>query len=108
MTTHPRLVALLATVVLVPLAIDDLKSLPASSPAVQAFNAYQAHFKDAAQVKVILDDPGHDLRQAQYSHAIAQVATALSQVEYVTGVQAPTTLLRNWYRNNFSQQMAAR
>src|SRR5260370_29311468 len=52
-TTHPRLVALLATVVLVPLAIstvliepsfDDLKSLPASSPAVQAFNAYQAHF----------------------------------------------------------------
>src|SRR5260370_6369269 len=75
-TTHPRLVALLATVVLVPLAIstvliepsfDDLKSLPASSPAVQAFNAYQAHFKDAAQVKVILNDPGRDLRQAQYS-----------------------------------------
>ena len=99
-TTHPRLVALLATVVLVPLAIstvliepsfDDLKSLPASSPAVQAFNAYQAHFKDAAQVKVILNDPRRDLRQAQYSHAIAQVATALSQVEHVTGVQAPST-----------------
>jgi putative drug exporter of the RND superfamily len=42
-------------------------------------------------VKVILNDPGRDLRQAQYSHAIAQVATALSQVEHITGVQAPST-----------------
>src|SRR5260370_16290439 len=66
-------------------------SSAASSPAVQAFKAYQAHFKAAAQVKVILNDPGHDLRQAQYSHAIAQVAPALSQVEHITGVQAPST-----------------
>lgn len=99
-TTHPRLVALLTTVVLLPLAIsaimiepsfDDLQSLPASSSAVQAFNAYQAHFKDAAQVKIILDDAGHDLRQAQYSAAIAQIAAALLRVEHVTGAQAPST-----------------
>lgn len=66
-TTHPRMVALVATVVLLPLAIstvmiepsfDDLKSLPATASAVQAFNAYQAHFTNAAQVQVILNDPG--------------------------------------------------
>jgi putative drug exporter of the RND superfamily len=99
-TTHPRVVALVATIVLLPLAIstvmiqpsfDELKSLPASSPAVQAFNAYQAHFNNAAQVQVILTDPGHDLRQAQYSGAIAQVATTLSRVPHVTAVQAPST-----------------
>jgi uncharacterized membrane protein YdfJ with MMPL/SSD domain len=97
-TAHSRMVALVATVVLLPLAIstvliqpsfDDLKSLPATSPSVQAFNAYQAHFSDAAQVQVILNDPGHDLRQAQYSGAIVQIATALSRVPHVTAVQAP-------------------
>ncbi len=99
-TTHPRAVALVATVVLLPLAIssvmiqpsfDDLKSLPATSPAVQAFNAYQVHFNDAAQVQVILNDPGHDLRRAQYRGAVAQIATALSRVSHVTAVQAPST-----------------
>jgi RND superfamily putative drug exporter len=94
------MVALVTTVVLLPLAIstvmiepsfDDLKSLPATSPAVQAFNAYQAHFNDAAKVQVILTDPGHDLRQEQYSDAIAQVATVLSRVPDVTAVQAPST-----------------
>lgn len=98
-TTHPRVIALAATVVLLPLAIsaimiqpsfDDLKSLPATSPSVQAFNAYQAHFSDTAQVQVILNDPGHDLRQAEYHKAIAYVATALSQVSHVTAVQAPS------------------
>jgi RND superfamily putative drug exporter len=98
-TTHPRAVALVATVALLPLAIstitlqpsfDDLQSLPASSPAVQAFNAYQMHFKNASQVRVILDAPGHDLRQAQYSDTIAQLATALSHVPHVTDVQSPS------------------
>jgi putative drug exporter of the RND superfamily len=100
-TTHPRMVALVATVVLLPLAIstvmiepsfDDLKSLPATASAVQAFNAYQAHFTNAAQVQVILNDPGHDLRQAQYSGAIAQEATALSRVPHVVHVQAPSAV----------------
>jgi RND superfamily putative drug exporter len=98
-TSHPRLIALLTLVVLVPLAIsavmvepsfDDLQSLPASSTSVQAFNAYEAHFKDTAQVKVILSDPGHDLRQIQYSGALTQVASALSKVPHVTAVQAPS------------------
>jgi RND superfamily putative drug exporter len=98
-TSHPRLVALLTAVVLLPLAIstvmivpsfDDVKSLPASSPAVQAFNAYETHFKAGAQVKVILSDPGHDLRQAQYSNALTQMATALSQIPLVADVQAPS------------------
>lgn len=97
-TAHPRLIALVVTVVLLPLAIstaliqpsfDDLKSLPATSPSVQAFNAYQAHFSDTAQAQVILNDPGHDLRQVQYRRAIAQVATALSHVPHATAVQAP-------------------
>jgi RND superfamily putative drug exporter len=98
-TTYPRTVALVTTVVLMPLAIstvmiepsfDDVKSLPATAPSVQAFNAYQAHFNAAAQVQVILNDPGHDLRQGQYGGAIAQVATALSRVSHVTAVQAPS------------------
>lgn len=97
-TTHPSVVALVATIVLLPLAIstvmiqpsfDDVKSLPASAPSVQAFNTYQAHFNNVAQVQVILNDPGHDLRQVQYSGAIAQVATTLSRVPHVTAVQAP-------------------
>ncbi|HEX6555408.1 MAG TPA: MMPL family transporter [Ktedonobacteraceae bacterium] len=99
-TSHPLVVALVAALVLLPLAIstvmiepsfDDVKSLPASAPSVQAFNTYQAHFDDAAQVRVILSDPGHDLRQAQYGGVIAQVATTLSQVSHVTAVQAPST-----------------
>ena len=97
-TAHPLVVVLVAASVLLPLAIstimiqpsfDDVKSLPASAPSVQAFNAYRAHFNDAAQVRVFLNDPGHDLRQTQYSSAIAQVATALSRVSHVTAVQAP-------------------
>lgn len=96
-TTHPRLVALLALLLLVPFALstvliapsfDDLKSLPASAPSVQAFTAYAAHFPDVAQVQVILNDPGADLRQPQYASAIASVATALAQVPQVT-LQAP-------------------
>jgi RND superfamily putative drug exporter len=98
-TRHPRIVALVSIVVLLPLAIsalvivpsfDDLRSLPATAPPVQAFNDYTAHFKDAAQVKVILNAPGHDLRQPQYSDGLSQVATALSHVQHVTQVQAPS------------------
>lgn len=98
-TSHPRLIILLTLVVLVPLAIfaitiepsfDDIKSLPASSLAVQAFNAYETHFKDATQVKIILNDPGHDLRQIQYSSALTQVAAALSHIPHVTAVQVPS------------------
>ncbi|HEU5384222.1 MAG TPA: hypothetical protein VFV38_53195 [Ktedonobacteraceae bacterium] len=85
MTTHPRVIALVMTAVLLPLSIstaliqpsfDDVKALPATASSVQAFNAYQAHFGDATQVQVILNDPGHDLRQALYPETIAQVATA--------------------------------
>ncbi len=99
-TSHPRIVALLSMVVLLPLAIsalvivpsfDDLRSLPATAPSVQAFTAYTAHFKDAAQVQVILNAPGYDLRQPQYSDGLAQVAAALSHVQHVTRVQAPVT-----------------
>jgi len=99
-TSHPRIVTLISIVVLLPLAIsalvivpsfDDLRSLPATAPSVQTFNAYIAHFKDAAQVKVILNAPGHDLRQPQYGDGLAQVAAALSHVQHVTQVQAPST-----------------
>jgi uncharacterized membrane protein YdfJ with MMPL/SSD domain len=96
-TTHPRLIALITLIVLVPLAataltiqpsFDDLKSLPATAPSVQAFNAYSMHFQDTAQARVIVTYPGHDLRQPQYNDAIAHITTALSQVPHVTNVQS--------------------
>ena len=99
-TAHPRVIALISIVLLLPLAVsavliepsfDDLRSLPATAPAVQAFNAYSAHFKDASQAKVIINYPAHDLRQPQYSAGLAQVATALSHVQHITQVQAPST-----------------
>ena len=98
---HPRIITLVSLAVLLPLAIsalaivpsfDDLRSLPVTAPSVQAFNAYTAHFKDAAQVKIILNDPGHDLRQPQYGDGLTRVATALSHVQHVTSVQAPSTV----------------
>jgi putative drug exporter of the RND superfamily len=99
-TTYPRIVALVALVMLLPLAIstvmiepsfDDLKSLPTSAPSVQAFNIYKAHFKDVAQVQVILNDPRHDLRQPQYTGAIAKDTTAIEQVQHVTSISSPST-----------------
>ncbi len=98
-TARPRLVALVALLLLLPLALstamiepsfDDLKALPPSAPSVQAFNAYRAHFQDTAQVQVILNDPGHDVRQLQYAGVIANVTTAIMQVPHVTSVQSPT------------------
>jgi RND superfamily putative drug exporter len=98
-TGHPIIITLLTVILLAPLAIstimiqpsfDDLKSIPASSPSVQAFNTYSAHFNDAAQLKVIFNDPGHDLRQSQYSAAFDQVAASLSQIKHVADVQSPT------------------
>ncbi len=99
-TMHPRIVALVALVMLVPLAIstiminpsfDDLKSLPTSAPSVRAFNAYSAHFQDTAQVQIILNDPGHDLRQPLFAGDIAKVTTAIARVQHVTGIQSPAT-----------------
>ena len=99
-TTHPRIVTLVALVMLLPLALstmmiepsfDDLKSLPTSAPSVQAFNAYSTHFKETAQVQVILNNPGHDLRQVQYAGDIAQVTRAIAQVQHVTSVSSPST-----------------
>ena len=96
-TTHPRLIALITLIILVPLAataltiqpsFDDLKSLPATASSVQAFNAYSMHFQDTAQARVIVTYPGHDLRQPQYNNAIAHITTALSQVPHVTNVQS--------------------
>src|SRR5260221_14106516 len=96
-TAHPRRVALVALLLLLPLALstvmidpsfDDLKALPASAPSVQAFNAYSAHFQDTAQVQVILNDLGHDVRQGRYASAIARVIAALAPVPHVTGIQA--------------------
>ncbi len=98
-TAHPRRVALVALLLLLPLALstvmidpsfDDLKALPASAPSVQAFNAYSAHFQDTAQVQVILNDLGHDVRQGRYASAIARVIAALAPVPHVTGIQAPS------------------
>lgn len=99
-TTHPIIVVVLTAIALVPLAIsamliqpsfDDLKSIPASSPSIQAFNMYDAHFSDAAQVKVIFNDPGNDLRSAHYSSAISQVSNALFHVQHVTNILSPAT-----------------
>src|SRR5262249_8965974 len=98
-TTRPRLVALVTLALLVPPAIstvmidpsfDDLKSLPSSAPSVHAFNAYHTHFNATAQVQIILNDPGHDVRQPQYVDALARVATALMRAPHVTGVQVPS------------------
>ncbi|GCE08830.1 MMPL family transporter [Dictyobacter aurantiacus] len=115
-TAHPRLVALLTLVVLLPLAIstiaiqpsfDDLKSLPATAPSVQAFNAYQAHFNDASQVQVIINDPGRDLRQTAYSGAIEQVVTALARVTHVADVQSPSASGQQGTQSSFATDGSA-
>jgi len=97
-TTHPRLVTLVTLVVLLPLAgaaltvqpsFDDLKSLPATATPVRAFSAYSAHFHATAPARVLLDDPGHDLRQARYRAAMVHVAAVLTGVSHMRGLQAP-------------------
>jgi putative drug exporter of the RND superfamily len=102
-TTHPRIVALVALVMLLPLTLstmliepsfDDLKSLPTSAPSVRAFNAYRTHFKETAQVQVILNDPGHDLRQVHYAGDIAQVTTAIALDGNIAAVTA--VLCERW------------
>jgi RND superfamily putative drug exporter len=99
-TRHPALVATAAVVVLAPLALsalaivpsfDDLLALPRSAPSVQAFQAYQQHFPETAQIDVFVSDSGHDLRQPQYAAALVNVAAALQRVPYVTQVAAPST-----------------
>lgn len=99
-TRHPAQVAAATVVVLAPLAIsalaivpsfDDLKTLPASAPSVQAFQAYQQHFPQTAQIELFVSDPGHDLRQIQYAGALASLATALQGVPHVSQVVAPST-----------------
>lgn len=99
-TRHPAQVAAATVVVLAPLAVsalaimpsfDDLKTLPASAPSVQAFQAYQQHFPQTAQIELFVSDPGHDLRQPQYAGALAKLATALQGVPHVSQVVAPST-----------------
>jgi putative drug exporter of the RND superfamily len=98
-TRRPALVAAAAVVVLAPLALsalaiapsfDDLQTLPKSAPSVQAFQAYQQHFPETAQIDVFVSDPGHDLRQSQYAGALASLAMALQGVAHVTQVGAPS------------------
>jgi RND superfamily putative drug exporter len=98
-TQHPWPVALLSVIVLAPLAIsaltanlsfDDLHSLPASAPSLQAFDAAEQHFPDVTQTPVYISLPGHDLRQPQYASALANLARALETAPHVTSVQAPS------------------
>ncbi len=97
---HPLPVAAAAVVVLMPLAVsalaitpsfDDLRTLPKTAPSVEAFQAYQQHFPETAQLQVFVSDPGHDLRQPQYAGALTGAAAALQRVPHVTQVIAPTT-----------------
>ncbi len=99
-TSHPRLVALITVVLLLPLAIsafgiapsfDTLGILPTTTTSVRTFTAYRQHFNDIAQVQVILNAPGKDLRQPQYSSDIAHIAAALAKVPHVSRVVIPTT-----------------
>jgi putative drug exporter of the RND superfamily len=99
-TKHPVSIALIVTILLLPLALvaltidpsfDDLKALPDTNPAVQTFNLYSQHFPDASQAIVILSEPGQDLRQATYGPAIAQVAAALTRVKDVQNIQVPSS-----------------
>src|SRR5262249_29920464 len=110
-TTRPVVVTLLTTIVLVPFAasafalessFDDLKSLPASSPSIQTFANYKTHFKDSAQVKVVINDPGHDLRQTPYADVFNRIAVSLSHIKHVTQVQSPTTSQQRGQQNLFS------
>jgi uncharacterized membrane protein YdfJ with MMPL/SSD domain len=98
-TSHPRLVALITVVLLLPLAIsafsiapsfDTLGILPTTTTSVRTFTAYRQHFNDIAQVQVILNAPGKDLRQPQYSSDIAHIAAALAKVPHVSRVVALT------------------
>src|SRR5260221_2050426 len=99
-TSHPRLVALITVVLLLPLAIsafgiapsfDTLGILPTTTTSVRTFTAYRQHFNDIAQLQVILNAPGKDLRQPQYSSDIAHIAAALAKVPHVSRVVIPTT-----------------
>jgi uncharacterized membrane protein YdfJ with MMPL/SSD domain len=99
-TRHPALVAAATAVALVPLAIsalaiapsfDELQSLPKSAPAVRAYQAYKQHFPEIGQLQLLVNDPGHDLRQPQYAGALAGLATALQRIPHVTRIVAPTT-----------------
>lgn len=97
---HPLSVALVSTLLLLPLALvaltinpsfDNLKALPATASAFRAFDLYSGHFADATQLTVILNEPGQDLRQPTYSSAIAQETRALAGVKGVLGVQGPAS-----------------
>jgi RND superfamily putative drug exporter len=99
-TWRPALIAAATVVVLAPLALsalaitpsfDDLQTLPKSAPSVQAFQAYQQHFPETAQIDVFVSDPRHDLRQPQYAGALASLAAAFQRVAHVTQVVAPST-----------------
>src|SRR5258708_23230690 len=99
-TSHPPLVALITVVLLLPLAIsafgiapsfDTLGILPTTTTSVRTFTAYRQHFNDIAQLQVILNAPGKDLRQLQYSSDIAHIAAALAKVPHVSRVVIPTT-----------------
>jgi RND superfamily putative drug exporter len=98
-TRRPWAVALVSLIVLAPLALsaltihlsyDDLHSLPSTAPAVQTFDTYAQHFNDVTRVQLFLSLPGHDLRESAYAATLAKVADALTGVQHVTSVQAPS------------------
>ncbi len=99
-TKHPALVTVAAVALLAPLAVsalaiapsfDDLQALPKAAPSVQAFQAYQQHFPEVAQVQVLVSDPGNDLRDARYADGLARLAADLGHVAHVTQVQGRST-----------------
>jgi RND superfamily putative drug exporter len=98
-TKRPWAVALVAVILLAPLAIsaltaqlsyDDLHGLPATAPALQAYNSYTQHFNDVSQVQLYLSLPGHDLTGQTDAATLAKVADALTRVAHVTTVLAPS------------------
>jgi putative drug exporter of the RND superfamily len=99
-TKRPWAVTFVAVIVLAPLALsaltihlsyDDLHSLPDRAPSIQAFNAENQHFNDVTQVQFFLSLPGHDLRASTYDQTLAKVASALTGVQHITSVQAPSS-----------------
>lgn len=98
-TRRPAVVAVLALLLLVPLAIsalfavpsfDFLRTVPSNAPSLQTYRAYQQHFADIASMDVFVSAPGHDLRGASYADALGGLATALASVPHVSRVIAPT------------------
>lgn len=97
-TTHPRRVAVITLLLLLPLAVsaltvqpsfDDLQSLPPSAVPVRAFAAYRAHFGTTAMAQVFISQPDHDLRRLRGRSEIMRLSRALAHVAHGSGVRPP-------------------